>query len=33
MYIDSGDGYEAKSAGVGLESIVDSAIGGEDFSN
>ncbi len=31
VYIDDGTGYEAKSAGVGLESIVDSAIGGEQF--
>jgi len=31
LYIDSGNGYEAKSAGVGLESIVDSALGGEQF--
>lgn len=31
LYIDSGNGYEAKSQGVGLESIVDSALGGEQF--
>lgn len=31
LYIDDGSGYEAKSAGVGLESIVDSALGGEKF--
>lgn len=31
VYIDDGTGYEAKSAGVGLESIVDSALGGEQF--
>jgi uncharacterized phage protein gp47/JayE len=31
LYIDSGTGYEAKSTGVGLESIVDSALGGEQF--
>ncbi len=31
LFIDSGNGYEAKSAGVGLESIVDSALGGEQF--
>lgn len=31
VYIDDGTGYEAKSSGVGLESIVDSAIGGEKF--
>jgi len=31
VYIDDGSGYEAKSAGVGLESIVDSALGGEAF--
>jgi uncharacterized phage protein gp47/JayE len=29
LYIDDGTGYEEKSAGVGLESIVDSALGGE----
>lgn len=29
VYVDDGKGYEAKSAGVGLESIVDSALGGE----
>lgn len=31
VYIDDGSGYEAKTAGVGLESIVDSALGGERF--
>jgi len=31
VYIDDGTGYEAKSAGVGLEFIVDSALGGEQF--
>lgn len=31
LYIDDGSGYEAKSAGVGLESIVDSALGGEKY--
>ncbi len=31
LYIDDGTGYEAKFAGVGLESIVTSAIGGEQF--
>lgn len=31
LFIDNGTGYEAKTAGVGLESIVDSAIGGEKF--
>lgn len=31
VYIDNGKGYEATSAGVGLESIVDSALGGEQF--
>ncbi|MCX9024617.1 MAG: baseplate J/gp47 family protein [Candidatus Methanoperedens sp.] len=31
VFIDDGTGYEAKSAGVGLESIVDSALGGEKF--
>lgn len=31
LYIDNGDGYEAKSSGVGLESIVDSALGGEQY--
>jgi uncharacterized phage protein gp47/JayE len=31
LYIDDGTGYEAKTAGVGIESIVDSAIGGEQF--
>lgn len=31
VYIDDGTGYEEKSAGVGLESIVDYAIGGEKF--
>lgn len=29
LYVDDGTGYEAKTAGVGLESIVDSALGGE----
>lgn len=31
LYIDDGTGYEAKTKGVGLESIVDSALGGEKF--
>lgn len=31
LYIDNGKGYEAKTAGVGLEAIVDSALGGEQF--
>lgn len=31
LYIDDGTGYEAKTAGVGLEAIVDSALGGEKF--
>lgn len=31
LYIDDGNGYEAKTDGVGLESIVDSALGGEQF--
>jgi uncharacterized phage protein gp47/JayE len=32
LYIDDGSGYERKTAGVGLEFIVDSALGGEtDF--
>lgn len=31
LFIDNGDGYEAKSAGVGKEAIVDSALGGEQF--
>lgn len=31
LFIDDGTGYEAKTAGVGLESIVDSALGGEQF--
>lgn len=31
VYIDDGNLYEAKSSGVGLEAIVDSALGGEQF--
>jgi uncharacterized phage protein gp47/JayE len=31
VYVDDGSGYEATSAGVGIESIVNSAIGGEQF--
>lgn len=31
VYIDDGTGYEAKTEGVGLEFIVDSALGGEQF--
>lgn len=31
LYIDDGELYEAKSAGVGQEAIVDSALGGEQF--
>ena len=30
LYIDNGNGYEAKTKGVGLEYIVDNAIGGEN---
>ena len=30
LYIDDGDLYEEKTKGVGIESIVDSALGGED---
>jgi len=30
LYVDNGEGYEAKTTGVGLEFIVDSALGGED---
>lgn len=29
LYIDNGEGYEEKSEGVGLEFVIDSAIGGE----
>ncbi|NJO48234.1 MAG: hypothetical protein HC840_00800 [Leptolyngbyaceae cyanobacterium RM2_2_4] len=31
LFIDDGKGYEAKSAGVGLEAIIDSALGGEQY--
>lgn len=31
LFIDDGNGYEAKTSGVGLESIIDSALGGEQF--
>lgn len=31
LYIDDGKGYEAKTAGVGLEAIIDSALGGEQY--
>lgn len=31
LYVDNGNGYEEISAGVGIESIVDSALGGEQF--
>ena len=31
LFIDDGTGYEAKTSGVGLESIVDAALGGEQF--
>lgn len=31
VYIDNGNGYEAKTAGIGIESIVDSALGGEQY--
>lgn len=31
VYIDDGKGYEAKTAGVGLEAIIDSALGGEQY--
>ena len=30
LYIDNGNGYEAKTAGVGLEYIIDKATGGEN---
>jgi hypothetical protein len=29
LYVDNGEGYEEKSNGVGLEFIIDSALGGE----
>lgn len=29
LYIDNGNGYEAKTSGIGLEFMVDSALGGE----
>jgi hypothetical protein len=31
VYIDNGTGYEETSNGVGIESIIDSALGGEQF--
>ena len=31
LYIDDGTGYEEKTAGVAIESLVDSALGGEQF--
>lgn len=31
LYIDNGAVYEAKTAGVGLEAIIDSALGGEQY--
>ncbi len=31
LFIDNGEGYEEKTQGVGLETIVDSALGGEQF--
>lgn len=31
LFIDNGQGYEEKTRGVGLEFIVDSALGGEQF--
>lgn len=31
LFIDDGKGYEAKTSGVGLEAIVDSALGGEQY--
>lgn len=31
LFLDTGNGYEETSTGVGLESIVDSALGGEQF--
>lgn len=31
VFIDNGNGYEETSEGVGLEAIVDSALGGEQF--
>lgn len=31
LFIDNGSGYEEKTAGVGLEFVVDSALGGEQF--
>lgn len=31
LYIDDGKGYEARSSGVGIEAIVDSALGGEQY--
>ena len=31
LFIDNGYGYEEKSVGVGIESIVDNALGGEQF--
>jgi uncharacterized phage protein gp47/JayE len=31
LYVDDGTGYEEKSSGVGLEFIIDSALGGEQY--
>lgn len=31
LYIDDGTGYEAKTSGVGLETVVSNALGGEKF--
>ncbi len=31
VYVDDGNGYEATNLGVGIESIVDSALGGEQY--
>lgn len=31
LYVDDGTGYEQKTAGVGIEYIVDSALGGENY--
>jgi hypothetical protein len=31
LYVDDGTGYEAKTAGIGIETLVDSAIGGENY--
>lgn len=31
VYIDDGTGYEEKTAGIAVESLVDSAVGGEEY--